>query len=195
MSHPKENNQQGKETEKKEWKKADWEDSGRRRGQGREERSRDGLNEQKKRKERTRSSEDKVSKYERKRLLDKDRTTQYKERDEKEMKDLGSPDHEKQYKSHQYNKDAELTEKKQKSEDRQGNTSDSLTVSRTKINMMNEDSRRHDGVKKEESRPKSRRRSHSSSSSSSNSTSDWEAPWERIEDDRRKKRKWHSGKV
>ena len=170
----------------KEWKKADWEDSGRRRCQGREERSRDGLNEQKKRKERTRSSEDKVSKYERKRLLDKDRTTQYKERDEREKKDLGSQDHEKQYKSHQYNK--ELTEMKGKSEDRQGSTSDSLTVSRTKTNMMNEDRRRHDGVKKEESRTKSRRRSPSSSSSSSNSTSDWEAPWERIEDYRRKKR-------
>ena len=184
MSHPKENNQQGKETEK-EWKKTDGEDSERRRCQRREERSRDGLNELKKRKERTRSSEDKVSKYERKRLLDKDRTRQYIERDEKERKDLRSPDNEKQYKSHQYNK--ELTEMKGKSEDRQGSTSDSLTVSRTKTNMMNED-RRHDGVKKEESRPKSRRRSPSSSSSSSNSTSDWEAPWERIEDYRRKKR-------
>ena len=107
MSHPKENHQQGKETEKKEWKKADGEDSERRMCQGREERSRDGLSEQKKRKERTRSSEDKVSKYERKRLLDKDRTRQHKERDEREKKDLGSPDHEKQYKSHQYNKDAE----------------------------------------------------------------------------------------
>ena len=199
MSHAKES-QEGRETKKKEGEKdntgaasghLESRECQKRRG----DRSRDGSSEEKRRKGERRSSEDRSVKYNRKRPLDRERNRQYKEKDEKGMKNVQSLNCKNQSKSDQTIKVTFVTGRKKSTRSDDKKDVESSLGSRIKTDV-NEEIARWDSKKKEvnwisEGQEKARKRVPSSSSSSSFSpnSSDWEAPWERVENDERNKRK------
>jgi len=166
--------------------------------QRRDDRSRDGWSEENRRKGQRRSSEDRCSKYDRKISLGRERTRKHKEREEIVKKDVTSPTKTctNQCKSGQTTKVTFVTGRKKSTRSEDSKDLESSLGSRIKTDV-NEEIARWDNKKKEdnwtsEDKEKARKRvpsSSSSSSSSSSNSSDWEAPWERIENDEAKKRK------
>ena len=202
MSQAKES-QDGKETKKSETGKttAGGHLESSREYQRRDDRSREGLSEEKRRKRESRSSEEKISKYDKKRSLEREKTRRYKEKEEKVKKDVKSLTRtcKEQCKSDQPTKVTYVTGRKKstRSEDSKDleSTQGASVESRIKTDLK-EESTRWDTKKKEgnwtstdQEKVRKRVPSSSSSSSSSSNSSDWEAPWERIENDERKKRK------